>query len=189
MGNGASFNLSGEQKGALTKIMGEKYAAMEKDGSTDEQIIAAMKEAFDDGRQSLDEQKAAAAAASPVKEANGSTSEAPPSMDDDAAPHVTEEGDTDDNEAADMVANEFKLKGSVIYQPFSNAIPSALGNPESPGMLKSQSSSQLLDLVNSSLQDDQAKIANFISQIKSGEVQSKSTSNFRQRRLTYGSKC
>jgi hypothetical protein len=44
MGHGASFDLTGEQKGALTKMMEEKYLRLQADGSTDEQIIASMKE-------------------------------------------------------------------------------------------------------------------------------------------------
>mmetsp|Transcript_10830 Transcript_10830/g.17639 ORF Transcript_10830/g.17639 Transcript_10830/m.17639 type:complete len:537 (+) Transcript_10830:188-1798(+) len=171
MGNGASAldGLSSEQKAALTRLIEEKYESLKNEGLSEEQIYNTLRDTFLEGQQSIAQQDKAAEI---------------------AAEHVL---DVDENEAADTVdENEFKLKGSIMYQPFSSASAAAMvagssGSSDS-GVLKSQSSSQLLDLVNTSIQDDQQKIADFISQIKSGEVVSKSSSNFRQRRLTYGTK-
>lgn len=55
-------------------------------------------------------------------------------------------------------------------------------------LMKQKTSSQLLSEMNESVADDQEKIANFISQLKAGDVQTQKTSAFRQRRLTYTQK-
>jgi hypothetical protein len=105
--------------------------------------------------------------------------------------------DEDPNEENDTVNNEaFSLRGgagSVMYQPFSSSNNiAALGkkskSDEPATLVRARTSSQLIDMAKDSVDDDQRKIADFIKLIKSGEVQTTGTSNFRQRRLTYSAK-
>jgi hypothetical protein len=116
-------------------------------------VLTLFRRAFDDGRQSL-----VPPAATPAKAVAAET-KGTKGADRKGADSKAEDGDDDANEADDDIdfVNEFKLKGSmgsVIYQPFSTAYEEPF---EKPGMLKSQSSSQLLDMCmkDSRLQDDQ----------------------------------
>jgi hypothetical protein len=55
-----------------------------------------------------------------------------------------------------------------------------------PGKLtRAKTSSQLLSMASEAVLDDQQKIANFISQLKAGELQTTAASDFRTRRLTF----
>ena len=97
-----------------------------------------------------------------------------------------------DDEDDEVDENEFNLKGSVIYQPFNStdnlrALSSKNKNgADEPGVLiRARTSSQLIDMAKESVHDDQRKIADFIKQIKSGELHTQTTSEFRARRLTY----
>jgi hypothetical protein len=100
--------------------------------------------------------------------------------------------DEDDEEVDE---NAFDLKGSVIYQPFNSTdnLRALSGkrnaNVDEPGtLMRARTSSQLVDMAKDSVQEDQQRIADFIKQIKAGEVQTQTTSEFRARRLTYSVK-
>ncbi len=72
---------------------------------------------------------------------------------------------------------------------FSDKITSMMdvdGLLSPPGILtRTRTSSELLSQAAESAMDDQDKIANFISQLKAGEVTTKPASDFRTRRLTF----
>ena len=113
----------------------------------------------------------------------------------DITPVKTDENVEEEEEDGDRVdENEFNLKGSVIYQPFTSsdnlkALSKKGSGEDPPGtLMRARTSSQLIDMAKDSVHDDQRKIADFIKQIKSGELQSQSTSEFRTRRLTYSAK-
>ena len=108
------------------------------------------------------------------------------------------QGDDDGNDDTASAAG-FSLKNSVHYEPFGvstkdsdgiGALPSHddADRPALGKFMKQKTSSELLSEMNENLQGDQEKIANFITQLKSGEVQTKQTSTFRARRLTYTQK-
>jgi hypothetical protein len=83
---------------------------------------------------------------------------------------------------------EFSLRNSFhTVQTNSNNNSNMISKIErgKTNLLKAKTSSQLLSLVSSEVLDDKDKIASFISQLKSGEVATKETTEFRQRRLTY----
>lgn len=91
-----------------------------------------------------------------------------------------DDGDHDDH-------YEFGLHSSVAtqiqsIQPDSGSAISKIEGPHK--LLRAKTSAQLLSMVNDAVMDDQDKIANFISMLKSGEMQTKGN-EFRQRRLTY----
>ena len=104
----------------------------------------------------------------------------------------------EEEEEEEVDENEFNLKGSVIYQPFNssdnlrmlsskNRSSKSMKSPiDEPGVLmRARTSSQLIDMAKESVQDDQQRIADFIKQIKAGELHTQTTSQFRTRRLTY----
>jgi serine/threonine protein phosphatase PrpC len=83
---------------------------------------------------------------------------------------------------------EFGLHSSVAtqiqsIQPDAGSSISKIEGPHK--LLRAKTSAQLLSMVNDAVIDEQDKIANFISLLKSGEMQTKGN-EFRQRRLTYG---
>jgi hypothetical protein len=83
---------------------------------------------------------------------------------------------------------EFSLRNSfhtVQANPNNNTNMISKIERGKTNLLKAKTSSQLLSLVSSEVLDDKDKIASFISQLKSGEVATKETTEFRQRRLTY----
>lgn len=92
-----------------------------------------------------------------------------------------DDGDHDDH-------YEFGLNSSVAtqIQSIQSDGGSSISKIEGPSkLLRAKTSAQLLSLVNDAVMDDQDKIANFISMLKSGDLQTKGN-EFRQRRLTYG---
>lgn len=99
-----------------------------------------------------------------------------------------------DEEDDEVDENDFNLFGSVVYQPFNSSgslrtmnKPTSADDP--PGtLIRARTSSQLIDMAKESVEDDQRKIADFINQIKSGALQTQTTSEFRTRRLTYSAK-
>lgn len=98
-----------------------------------------------------------------------------------------------DEEEDEVDENEFNILGSVVYQPFnSSGSLRTVGKPQTidePGtLIRARTSSQLIDMAKESVEDDQRKIADFIKQIKSGALQTQTTSEFRTRRLTYSAK-
>lgn len=106
------------------------------------------------------------------------------------SPESVSRKDNDDFEEADIEFNLGRNFGHNSSPSFNNGSCSSkittISAIEGPGkFLRAKTSSQLLSLVSDSVLDDQEKIANFISQLKSGEVQSKQTSDFRTRRLTF----
>lgn len=92
-----------------------------------------------------------------------------------------DDGDHDDH-------YEFGLHSSLAtqiqsIQPDAGSPISKIEGPQK--LLRAKTSAQLLSMVNDAVMDDQDKIANFISMLKAGEMQTKGN-EFRQRRLTYG---
>lgn len=92
----------------------------------------------------------------------------------------------DDQEHPDNL--EFSLRNSFnIGGPNSNSTPTLISKIDKGGqkLLKAKTSSQLLSMLSDSAMDDTNKVANFISQLRAGEVPTKELTDFRQRRLTY----
>jgi hypothetical protein len=69
---------------------------------------------------------------------------------------------------------------------FSSKMTTINEQASGPGKLtRAKTSSQLLSMASEAVLDDQQKIANFISQLKAGELQTTAASDFRTRRLTF----
>ena len=81
---------------------------------------------------------------------------------------------------------EFAMRQSFNMNLGDSHPSGMLSKIERPtNLLKAKTSTQLLSLISDEVLDDKDKIANFISQLKAGEVQTKISTEFRQRRLTY----
>lgn len=178
MGSGVSTSndYSVEEKAAITKALEEKYTTLKENGGDDAVLFEALKETYATTEENIRKQRADVTPSTEVK--NG-----------------TEESATDTGED-ESDSNKFSLKGSVEYHPFMSSKGDGLGQlpaheedrPALGKFMKQKTSSELLSEMNENLQGDQEKIANFITQLKSGEVQTKQTSTFRARRLTYTQK-
>lgn len=179
MGAGASAGgeYSVEEKAALAKALQEQYTALKSSVNDDTVLFEALKETYTATEQTLKNNR------DPSGEVKNSAGE------------LTTDATGPDDEGDD--SNSFSLKGSVKYHPFASSKGDGIGDmPESPvhdkpalgKFMKQKTSSELLSEMNENLQGDQEKIANFITQLKSGEVQTKQTSTFRARRLTYTQK-
>lgn len=98
--------------------------------------------------------------------------------------HVEEHDEHDEDHPDNL---EFALRNSFnIGHSHSNSTPTMISQiDKGQKLLKAKTSSQLLSLMSDSIIDDTSKVADFISQLRSGEVPTKGLTDFRQRRLTY----
>lgn len=89
------------------------------------------------------------------------------------------------DEHHDEETTEFGLHPSAMQSINSSESQKTISKIEGPAkLLRAKTSAQLLSMVTETAIDDQEKISNFISLLKSGEMQTKGN-EFRQRRLTY----
>jgi hypothetical protein len=112
---------------------------------------------------------------------------------DENAEPTTEDADTfPQNGPVDLASKtadeddtyEFALRNS--FMTTSTKGQPTISKIEGPTkLLQAKTSAQLLNMVHNTVLDDQEKINTFISQLKTGEVQTKGGTGFRQRRLTY----
>eukprot|EP01038_Epipyxis_sp_PR26KG_P011038 gene11038-14822_t len=166
---GSAASLTSDEKVQLSQTIADKYEHLKNDVATETELFDALKETYNQVNSQLLEKRKS----SSVDPVDFNVSSAVPMN-----AKLYEFGNSVRNDAS-QPAKEGADDELLDLPTFSSP----------PGkLLRQKTSSQLLAEATDSVLEDQEKIANFISQLKSGEVQTQASSEFRARRLTYHQK-